>query len=479
MLTFMVLLLYTTAVVGLAIYGAWGVITLVLYWRHRQGTRPWPGWSNQPQNVPNVTIQLPIFNEKLVVQQLLDAAVQVVYPRTCLEIQVLDDSTDETTAVAEQLAAEYRAQGVNISVRHRLERTGYKAGALAEGTAVAQGEFLAIFDADFLPQPDFLQKTIPYFLQNPQLGMVQTRWGHSNAQQSPLTGAQAIIMDKHFLIEQTVSHRADLYPKFNGTAGVWRRQCIEAVGGWQADTVCEDLCLSTRAVLGGWECHFLPEVVTPGELPASMAAYKSQQARWAKGSWQCLRKFGGQIWRDKQHPLGARLYALVGMSGYLAHPLILLSLLLQIPLLWLGAMPAPWLMGLTLLNLSHPALFVLGQQLAYPDWGRRLRYLPAMMMVTLGLAPTVTRAIVQVFTRGEHPFVRTPKQGIAKHAAHAHSYRLPWDWIVLVEMGLAGYTAVGILLALRLQQTGSLFFLGLACLGFVWVAAQSWREGRG
>ncbi len=467
MTSFIIQFLYTIALSGLAVYGVWGFVMLWLYGRHRHSTRPWPG-TDSDRDLPPVTIQLPIYNEKFVVQRLIEAAVRLEYPRARLEIQVLDDSTDDTTAVAQQLVADYRAQGFNIDLRHRPHRTGYKAGALAEGTAVAQGDFIAIFDADFQPQPDFLQQTIPYFLHDQNLGMIQTRWGHTNAQASPLTGAQAIIMDKHFMIEQTVSHRADLYPKFNGTAGIWRRQCVEDAGGWQADTVCEDLCLSTRAVLKGWDFHFLPQVVTPGELPASMSAYKSQQARWAKGSLQCFRKFGRQILTDSQHPLSARIYALVAMSGYLAHPLILLTLLLQIPLLLLGQPDSPWLLFFTVINLSHPALFVLSQQLAYPDWLRRLRYFPAMMMVTLGVAPTVTRAIVQIFTSKHHPFIRTPKQGTA--VSPTTEYRLPFDWIVLVELGLGLYTAVGFALCLWLGHTGQLFFFAFATASFFNVA---------
>jgi cellulose synthase/poly-beta-1,6-N-acetylglucosamine synthase-like glycosyltransferase len=462
-----VFLLYTIALAGLAVYGAWGFITLWFYWQHRHTERPQPSWPSSEETLPHVTVQLPIYNEKFVVERLIDAAVRLEYPRARLEIQVLDDSTDNTTSLAEELARSYRAQGVNIDVIHRTQRTGYKAGALAEGTAVAHGDYLAIFDADFQPQPDFLRQTIPYFLQNQNLGMIQTRWGHLNGQSSPLTGAQAIIMDKHFMIEQTVSHRAALYPKFNGTAGIWRRQTVADAGGWQDDTVCEDLCLSTRAVLNGWDFHFLPQVVTPGELPANMAAYKSQQARWAKGSLQCLRKFGRDIWRDDQRPLFARLYALVAMSGYLAHPLILLTLLLQIPLIFLGFPDSPWLLAFTILNLSHPALFVLSQQLAYPDWPRRLRFFPAMMMVTLGVAPTVTRAIAQIFTNQHHPFIRTPKQGTAETS---QTYRLPFDWIVLVEVGLALYTAVGAFLCLWLGQTGPLLFLCFASFSFAAVA---------
>ena len=479
MITFL-LIIYAIALLGVTTFGLLGFITLWFYWKHRHAEEAPPALPFG-MDMPWVTVQLPIYNERYVVNQLIDSAVQINYPAERLQIQVVDDSSDETTQQAAERVSHYQAQGVNIQLLHRGNRQGYKAGALAEATAVAHGEFIAIFDADFMPPSDFLRHTIPYFVAQPRLGVVQTRWGHHNAESSPLTAAQAIAMDKHFMLDQQVRHRARFFPKFNGTAGIWRSVCIQDAGGWQADTVCEDLCLSTRAVLRGWDFQFLPQLVTPGELPTSMMAYKNQQARWAKGAVQCLQKFGWQIARDKhQRPLG-RLYAILSMAGYFAHPCLLAILLLQLPLLWLNYPLPPELTLLSLAGLGQPILFILAQQLIYPDWRRRLRHFPTLMLITVGLAPAITRAIGQVWLQREHPFARTPK-GQAEAADQPQQprtldgYRLPFDWIVLVEIGLAVYAAVTLAVAIWQGYWGALFLLSFASMGMAYVAFLSLRE---
>ncbi|HEX6384945.1 MAG TPA: glycosyltransferase, partial [Anaerolineae bacterium] len=262
-------LIYLLTMAGLSLYGFAGLLTLCLYWRHRQQVFPCPP---VPSDLPPVTVQLPIYNERFVVDRLIESAVALDYPPDRLQIQVIDDSTDGTTGRAAELVRHYEKKGVNISLLHRQHRQGYKAGALSGALMQAQGEFIAIFDADFQPSPSFLRQTIPHFLHEPALGLVQTRWGHLNAHESALTAAQAIALDKHFVMEQTVRHRANLFPKFNGAAGVWRRRCLEMAGGWHDDTVCEDLCLSTRAILQGWQFLFLNDVVAPAELPDSILA---------------------------------------------------------------------------------------------------------------------------------------------------------------------------------------------------------------
>lgn len=471
--------IYIAALSVMSVFGLLGFVTLWFYWKHRHEDAQTPAMPAEAQ-WPTVTVQLPIYNERYVVAQLVDAAVALDYPADKLHIQVVDDSTDETTALAAERVAHYQAQGVHITHHYRQHRQGYKAGALAEATAVATGEFIAIFDADFMPPPHFLRQTIPFFIGRDQLGVVQTRWGHQNADSSALTAAQAMAMDKHFMIEQTVRQRADFYPKFNGTAGVWRRACMEDVGGWQADTVCEDLCLSTRAVLQGWDFQFLPNVVTPGELPTSMIAYKNQQARWAKGSVQCLRKFGGQILADTHHrPLG-RVYAVLAMAAYMTHPFLLFILLMQLPLVWAGYPLPPQLLLLSITGMGQPILFIIAQQLIYPDWRRRLRHFPTLMMISMGLGPAITRAIGQVWLGREHIFVRTPKgegqTGKAHQPRTLDGYRLPFDWIVLVEVGLALYTAVTMATAVWLGIWGPLFLLTFASFGLGYVAWGSLRE---
>jgi len=313
--------------------------------------------------------------------------------------------------------------------------------------------------------------------------MVQTRWGHLNDDFSAITAAQAMAMDKHFVIEQTVRHRADFYPKFNGTAGIWRKSCVEDAGGWQGDTVCEDLCLSTRAILKGWDFQFLPDVVTPGELPTSISAYKNQQSRWAKGSLQCLLRFGWDILTDREHSLIGRIYALITMSGYLAHPFLITIILLQIPLLLLGYPLSPRLFAFSLLGLGQPVLFVISQQLIYPDWRRRLRHFPTLMLLSLGLGLSVTRALIQIVTSKTHDFVRTPKgeAGVRQTAREKlgrglDAYRFPFDWIVLVEIGMALYGIAGLVLV-AITGLYSPVFLLLFCLsGYGFVAYLSLTE---
>lgn len=462
--------LYTLSVFGLAIYGALGFLTLALFLRHRRENPvvAAPAEADWPQ----VTVQLPVYNESVVVERLIRAASRLDYPADRLEIQVLDDSTDETTAVAAAIVAELRATGHNITLIHRTHRDGFKAGALAGGLAVARGEYLAIFDADFEPEPDFLRRTIPFFLAQDSLGMVQTRWGHANGEASTLTGMQAIALDKHFVMEQLVRHRANFYPKFNGSAGVWRRTCMDDAGGWQADTVCEDLCLSTRAVLRGWQFRFLPDVVAPAELPAGILAYKNQQARWAEGSSQCLRKYGRQIATDRQQTPLARLYALLSMSAYATHAMFLMLLLIQIPLLRANFEYPPWFIIATLAGLGQPILFITAQQVLYRNWPTRLRHLPTLLFVAIGMAPSNTRAVLRGAFGRHHTFIRTPKGGGTR-------YRLPLDGLFAVEVALALYAAAGLALALRAGNFGPAPLLASCVFGFGLVAVLSWRDAHG
>jgi cellulose synthase/poly-beta-1,6-N-acetylglucosamine synthase-like glycosyltransferase len=433
-------------------------------------------------DLPRVTVQLPIFNERLVVGRLIDAAVNMDYPSDRLQIQVIDDSTDETTQNAANLVYDYREKGVDITLLHRPHRQGFKAGALAAALEEASGEFIAVFDADFQPQPEFLRQTIPHFLDDPALGMTQARWGHLNPNSSQLTAAQTIALDKHFAMEQTVRHRANLFPKFNGSAGVWRRRCLEDAGGWEADTVCEDLCLSTRAILKGWQFRFLNDVVAPAELPATISAYKNQQSRWAKGSTQCLVKFGPAIISDPKQSRVAKIYALLSMAGYTTHLLLLILLLVQVPLIYLGYKPPMAMLLVGVAGLFQPLLFIMGQRVLYPDWLKRLRYFPALLLVAIGLAPANSRAILQALFGRQHAFVRTPKghqlqlqRGNSKVIV-SPSYRLTADWIILAELFLAAYSILGLALCIHQGNFGPSLFMAACALGFGYVAISSIRE---
>lgn len=463
--------LYTIALVGLSVYGCLGLLTLALFWRHKDDVLPDPP---PLENYPPVTVQLPIFNERYVVERLIESVVGMCYPAGKLQIQIIDDSTDDTAHLARQLVQKYQQQGHNICYIHRVNRAGYKAGALANAMACASGEFIAIFDADFIPPQDFLQQTIPYFTQSPQLGLLQTRWSHLNAHSSGLTGAQAIALDKHFAIEQTVRFRADLFPKFNGTAGVWRRACLEQAGGWQTDTICEDLCLSTRAVLQGWDCRFLPHVTAPAELPTSITAYKNQQARWAKGSTQCLRKYGKQIWQS-DHSLTARLYALLSMSAYATSLLLLFLLLLQVPLILTGHQFPAYYAAFSIAGLGQPLLFIASQQLLYPDWLKRLRYLPMLLVVAVGMSVVSGRAVLQaLFSIQSHTFNRTPKRGRATRT----TYKLPLDTALPIEIVLFLYSLIGVTVALATRHYSSLFLLLMCLVGFGYILTLTLHEYR-
>ncbi|MCL4266754.1 MAG: glycosyltransferase [Anaerolineae bacterium] len=461
---------YWLVVAALSVYGLLGFYTLWQYWRHRHDHFPCPPL---PPDPPAVTIQLPIFNEPFVVKRLIRAAVQQQYPPHRLQIQVIDDSTDNTAAKAARLVAHYKRKGVNICLLRREERVGYKAGALAQALPRASGEYIAIFDADFVPPPDFLQQTIPHFLVDGRVGMVQARWGHLNDDESALTAVQALALDKHFALEQTVRHRAHLFPKFNGAGGVWRRACLEDAGGWQADTVCEDLCLSTRAQLHGWQFRFLPDVVVPAELPPTMAAYKIQQARWGKGATQCLRKYARPILTTPGHSWVARLVALVAMLAYTANLLVILLLLWQLPLMLLDYQPSAWVWLFTFMGLGQPLLFGLAQPLLHRDWLWRLRHFPVMVIIAVGMTAVMSRAVLQVWYGRHHPFIRTPKRGA--HTALAAT-ATPFDWIILVELALAFYCLLSLIIAVTLGHPGAVPFLTVGVLGYGYVGWQSWQE---
>lgn len=462
--------LYVSALSVMAVYGLLGLYTAWQYWRHRQETFPTPQAS--PGALPRVTIQLPLYNERYVVKRVIQAAVSLDYPRHLLQIQVVDDSSDDTAARAGILVESYRRQGIDISLIRRIDRNGYKAGALGNALAKATGDYIAVFDADFAPNRDFLQQTIPHFLTRPRLGMVQARWAHLNPDAAPLTAAQAIALDKHFAMEQVVRHRANLFPKFNGAAGVWRRETIVDAGGWLDDTVCEDLCLSTRAILKQWEFLFLNDVTAPAELPTSILAYKNQQARWAKGSMQCLLKYGRGILQDSHHTLAARLYALLSMSAYLTHVLLLVMLLVQGLLAFFNHPLPGWLLYFGLAGIGQPILFVLAQRVLYANWQHRLRHLPTMLLVAIGLAPSTARAMAELLFKQRHPFVRTPK-GNDQDAAtgqNAAAYWLPFDRLIMVEIALALYAGSALLAALWHANWGPISFLLTCTLGYSYVA---------
>ena len=484
-------LVHALVALWLAIYGLNSFVLAFLYLRHRREVAPTPspsprvgGGESFPPRIgggrggaeqavlPTVTVQVPVYNELHVVERVIDSMAVLDYPRDRLQIQILDDSTDETTHLARARAALHREQGVDIAVLRRPDRSGFKAGALAWGLPHARGEYVAIFDADFCPHPDFLLQTVPHFLARPRLGMVQTRWSYLNADYSPLTRAQALALDGHFAVEQAGRNRSGLLMNFNGTAGVWRHRCIEECGGWQADTLSEDLDLSYRAQLAGWECLYLPTTDAPAEVPPQIAAFKRQQSRWAQGSAQTLRKLAGPILRSQRLRWWQKVMALVHLSSYLAHALMVLLLLASVPLLLVPDSTQLPLSGLGLMCLGPPLVYAISQKQLYPDWRRRLWAFPLLALIGIGIAWCNAQAVWRGLTRWGGTFARTPKFRLEGRTGHwtDSGYRLQADASTVGEVVLALYALTAIIVALVTGRYEMIPFLLLYAAAFGTVA---------
>lgn len=459
---------YLLCTLLLSVYGFNSLLLVALYLQHRRDASPDPA---PGEAWPPVTVQLPIYNELHTVERLVQAAASMDYPRDLLEIQVLDDSTDQTRVLASRVVARLREQGSNVVHVTRPTREGFKAGALAVGTARAKGELLAIFDADFLPQPDFLHRVVPHF-RDPTVGCVQARWGHLNRQYSLLTEAQALGVDGHFLVEQTARSRAGLFINFNGTAGIWRRTCIQDAGGWRADTLTEDLDLSYRAQLRGWRIHYLPDVVVPAELPAQVGAFKRQQARWAQGSIQTAMRLVGPLVRSDQ-PWAVKLEGIIHLTGYLVHPLMLAMVLLTVPLnvrqSWVLA-TTPWLV---VAAVGPPLLYAVAEVSTGRQWIKHLRALPLLVLLGTGIALSNARAVLNAILGRQHAFQRTPKFALRDMGDRwVHSrYALDLDALVWGELGMAAF-ALAVVIVSRVDQ-GTVPWMLLYAAGFAYVAVVS------
>ncbi|MFQ5349190.1 MAG: cellulose synthase family protein [Thermoanaerobaculia bacterium] len=456
----------------LAVYGVHRLALVALYYRTRHRA---PGTPPTPAEWPRVTVQLPLYNEMYVAERLIDAAARLDYPRDRLEIQVLDDSTDETRQLVARRVERYRRQGLRIRLLHRSDRTGFKAGALAAGQAEASGELLAVFDADFVPPPGFLHRTVPHF-HDPEVGMVQARWEHINRYYSLLTRIQAVFLDGHFIIEHAARARSGMFFNFNGTAGIWRRRAIEEAGGWQQDTLTEDLDLSYRAQLAGWKFLFLSEVTAPAELPVAVNAFKRQQFRWAKGSIQTARKL---LWRLLRAPLPLRAkaegfvhltnntsYLLMVALSILVFPAMLLRRGEDVRLLLLLDLPL-----FVAATVSVIVFYTVSQRERGSRWGRDLLYLPALMGVGIGLAINNSRAVVSGALKRGGVFERTPKYRIEgqRDGWRGKRYRVAQDATVLVEGLLAAYFCLCFVIAVRLHMWPSLPFLYLFLQGYTYM----------
>lgn len=482
-------ILYVMAALWLAVYAFNAYLLTSLYFlAHRRAGRSADRAflnpiSTNPAPLPRVTIQLPIYNEALVINRLIEAVSRFDYPPHLLQIQVLDDSTDQTTEIARQAVEQYRQQGLDITLIQRPDRRGFKAGALENGLQSATGDFIAIFDADFVPPADFLQQTLPHLLANPQVGFVQARWGHLNRAYSRLTAAQALAIDGHFTIEQTARSRSGLLMNFNGTAGVWRRTCIADSGGWQHDTLCEDFDLSYRAQLAGWQVCFLPDVVAPAEIPPQLAAFKRQQFRWAKGSIQCLKKLGWPV-LTSSFPWFAKLQALIHLSNYLVHPLMVIFTLIT-PLLIMNGGPDKIrfpLIYLSLGSLGPPFMYLVSQIALYPggQWRKHYKIMPLLALIGGGVALSNTKAVLEALLGVGNLFRRTPKFNVATATDRWQNsvYRLPIDWLLIGELALSLYAFVGAWLAATNGHQFAVPFILLYAFSFGYVGGQGLWDAR-
>ena len=472
---------YGLVLLVLSVYGSHRYFMAYLYYRHKYNV---PVPRHRWDVMPRVTVQLPVFNEMYVVERLIAAVCELDYPQDRFEVQVLDDSTDETTGIARRAVEAWKARGIDIHYVHRTNRQGFKAGALENGLLTATGEFVAVFDADFVPPRDFLRKTVNYFTDD-GVGMVQVRWEHLNRGFSSLTEVQSILLDGHFVIEHTARNRSGRFFIFNGTAGIWRRTTIAAAGGWQHDTLTEDLDLSYRAQLKGWKFVFLPEVVAPAEIPVEMSAFKSQQHRWAKGSIQTAMKLLPRIF-GSDLPWAVKKEAFFHLTANIAW-VFMIPLAILLPISCVVRVSHGWFEVLlvdlpffVMATLSVLMFYAVSQAEQGATWWERVKLLPFVMALGIGLSVNNARAVVEALMGYETGFVRTPKAGAAGALATVKrrtSYRALATFQPLIELALAAYMTYGVAYLIERKVYYSVPFLVLFQIGFGYVALVSIYEG--
>lgn len=485
--------LYTVGFVVVGLFSLRAALHIVLWARTRRRAPAAPATSavDPSRSVPFVTVQLPVYNERHVAARLIDAACGLAWPRDRFEVQVVDDSTDESRSIIDEAARRWQARGVDVHVVRRADRAGYKGGALGAAMRLAKGDALAVFDADFRPPADWLTHVMPFLTGD--VAAVQTRWGHLNRDQNMLTRVQALSLDGYFAIEQTARSRAGLALHFNGSAGVWNRAAIDAAGGWSGATLCEDVDLSYRAQLAGWRIVMLPELEAPAELPATVRAFKRQQHRWAKGTVQCARRLVGPIWRS-EWPLAKRVHAIASLSTYFVQPMLVL-LFLGAPLLavWQPRFH-PLLLAFSVLALTMPVLVGLGQHALTPaggTWLRRFVWYPCLSIVAAGMTLNGALAVLEALGGASGEFERTPKAGedgageptapaanrrASGGAPVATASRPSVDGQAMAEAMLAAYAWFGIALSVDRHAWGSVVFMATFALGYSYVAGWSIAE---
>ena len=481
-----IVILYFTILTLLAILGIYRMRMVYQFWRYRHIT-PQPKRRFTKAELPFITVQLPLFNELYVVERLLKSVTELDYPRHLLEIQVLDDSTDDTVNIAVAAVEKYRGQGINIHYIHRNDRTGFKAGALENGMKQAKGQLMAIFDADFTPRPDCLRKMVDFFTDE-RIGVVQMRWGHINANYSLLTRIQEILLDGHFVIEQTSRNRTGAFFNFNGTAGMWRREAIEWSGGWQHDTLTEDTDLSFRAQLMGWKMVYLLDDDVPAELPVEMNAFKAQQRRWAKGLVQVGLKLMPRIWKHPQLSWQQKIELFFRLFGNCAAMLMILLSILHIPVLivrfnqglfhlFLLDLPLMLLATFSVMSFYGTAIYH-----RYPNEKRRLLLVPLTMAMGIGLVFSNARAVLEALFGIKSSFVRTPKYKVESNRDNwmqaAMKYRRHKGWLPLIELVFALYFVFAIYYAIRSHIYATIPFLMIFLVGYGYMAIMSLFQGR-
>ena len=472
-----VMIPYFLVLIVLASYGLHRYWLVYSYFKYRQNV---PGPPLEPANWPKVTIQLPIYNERYVIERLVEAVSRFDYPPQLLDIQVLDDSTDETREVARACVERYQALGLPIRYFHRANRAGFKAGALAEGLKSATGEFIIIFDADFIPSADFLRRTIPYF-HDPGIAMAQTRWTYLNRDYSLLTEVETILLDGHFVIEHGARSRSGTFFNFNGTAGVWRRAAIEDAGGWQHDTLTEDTDLSYRAQLRGWRFLYLPEIECPSELPVEMNAFKAQQARWAKGLMQTAKKILPRVLRSKL-PAHVKAEAFFHLTANISYPLMVLLSTMLLPAMivrfyqgWFQMLviDLPLFLASTC---SVSSFYLTAQRALYPKtWKRTFLYMPFVLAVGIGISVRNARAVLEAIFGVQSEFVRTPKYRIERQRDTwiKKTYRKRAGWMPFAEVALGLYFAATVVYAIQNENYPTVPFLLLFVWGYLYTGLMS------
>jgi cellulose synthase/poly-beta-1,6-N-acetylglucosamine synthase-like glycosyltransferase len=476
----LLLIVYGLAMVFLLVFSLHRFVMVQLYYRNRHGRA---GEPRKLAELPRVTVQLPVYNERYVVERLIRSVAAFDYPPDRFEIQVLDDSTDDTSQLAARCVDELQAAGHDICHMRRSHRSGYKAGALEAGLQVATGELVAVFDADFQPRPDFLRQTVHHF-SDPAVGMVQSRWGHLNRTYSLLTRVQSIFLDGHFVMEHGARSRSGLFFNFNGTAGVWRRQCIEEAGGWQHDTLTEDLDLSYRAQMAGWRFVYLQDVVSPAEVPVEMNAWKSQQHRWAKGSVQTARKL---LWKLLRSPLPWRVkgeaaihlmanfsYLLMALVAILIFPAVLSRLDLGIFRVIFVDFP------LFFAATGAVSRFYLhAQKEIYSDWATSIKHMPLVLAIGMGISLNNARGVLEALVGWESAFKRTPKYNVVSRtdAWRGKRYAVSKSIFAVLEIGIGAYFWWVIAFCLGNGVYFPVPFLALFSLGFIYVGWTSVYQG--